>query len=121
MKILKGSLVLFKAVSKHNLYVCTALKSENHAFSIESEKVYETKIDENVKNSTMLWHSRLGHMSNRGIKILNDSGAFKNDCVFEIDFCERCLAGKQHRVSFQSSGSCVIKSSRILEYLHTDV
>ena len=59
MKICKGVLCLFKAVKKCNLYVCTAksLTSYDHIVNL-------VKIDK-----TLLWHNRLGHISQKGLKL----------------------------------------------------
>ncbi|KAL2237883.1 UNVERIFIED_CONTAM: Retrovirus-related Pol polyprotein from transposon TNT 1-94 [Sesamum indicum] len=50
MKIMKGSLIVFKAERKRNLYICTVMY-DNVAASI-----FEN-------NKTTLWHKRLGHIS----------------------------------------------------------
>ncbi|KAL2251628.1 UNVERIFIED_CONTAM: Retrovirus-related Pol polyprotein from transposon TNT 1-94 [Sesamum indicum] len=57
MKIMKGSLVVFKAERKRNLYICIATY-ENIAAS-----VFEN-------NKTTLWHKRLGHISMKGLEFL---------------------------------------------------
>ena len=70
MKILKGSLCMFKAVRKNNLYVCTTMPlsdlSVANAFKL---------------NSTVLWHNRLGHMSEKGMHILSKNGVLSDNDV----------------------------------------
>ena len=62
---------------------------------------------------TMLWHNRLGHMSEKSMKVLPGL-----KCV-NMDFCESCVYGKQKRVSFMKIGK--EKKSERLELVHTDV
>ncbi|CAH9139773.1 unnamed protein product [Cuscuta epithymum] len=109
MKIMKGSLVIFTAEKKNNLYVCQAEPVPDYVYSVIGDK-------------SILWHNRLGHMSNKGLDILHKNGHFGSDKLSPIEFCESCVLGKQHRVSFPIStfpnqSKCV----DILEYLHADV
>lgn len=90
-----------------------------------SEKMssLSTDVVHAVKNDkTILWHNRLGHMSNRGLGILKQGGVFGSDCIKDIPFCEHCLCGKQHKMQFpHTSNKKESKCLRILEYIHADV
>ncbi|CAH9141104.1 unnamed protein product [Cuscuta epithymum] len=109
MKVLKNSLVLFKAKKVNNLYVCHAQPFCDSAHVVNSDK-------------SALWHNRLGHMSNRGLEILHKSGCFGKDSVSPIPFCESCVLGKQHKVTFPSSPyPNPTKCTSVLEYVHADV
>ncbi|XP_059654507.1 uncharacterized mitochondrial protein AtMg00300-like [Cornus florida] len=66
-----------------------------------------------------LWHQRLGHMSERGLKIMHSKGKLPGIRAIDIDFCESCVMGKQKRVNFKKSGRDLIKEK--LELIHTDV
>ena len=46
-------------------------------------------------NSTNLWHKRLGHMSERGLKILVGKNLLPGLKSHELNFCEHCIYGKQ--------------------------
>ncbi|KAL2242583.1 UNVERIFIED_CONTAM: Retrovirus-related Pol polyprotein from transposon TNT 1-94 [Sesamum indicum] len=108
MKILKGSLVVFKAERKRNLYICTATY-ENIAAS-----VFEN-------NKTTLWHKRLGHISMKGLEFLKRDGVL-NEKIDKLDFCDECVMGKHHRVHFPTSPSPnPSMSTCILDYVHADV
>ncbi|KAM0058194.1 putative RNA-directed DNA polymerase [Helianthus debilis subsp. tardiflorus] len=66
-----------------------------------------------------LWHNRLGHMSEKGLKMLAQKGKFPDLKKVETEFCEPCVLGKQKRVTF-------VKKSRTpkaqkLELVHSDV
>ncbi|KAL0290188.1 UNVERIFIED_CONTAM: Retrovirus-related Pol polyprotein from transposon TNT 1-94 [Sesamum angustifolium] len=64
MKILKGSLTVFKAERKRNLYVCS-VDYDFHAASV---------VHPNVSD---LWHKRLGHISSKGLDLLHNHGILK--------------------------------------------
>ena len=68
--------------------------------------------------SSDLWHYRLGHMSEKGMKMLHADGKHG---LKEVDhsLCEGCVFGKQKRVNF----SKVEREPKIkkLELVHTDV
>jgi len=69
---------------------------------------------------TMLWHQRLGHIGEKGLRILHGNGMVEgmNNSFLDFDFCENCLYGKQNRVSFPSGGK---RTKHILEIVHSDV
>lgn len=68
----------------------------------------------------MLWHHRLGHIGEKGLKSLKNRNLVEGlvDCNFEFQFCEHCIYGKQHHVSFYSIPH---KYSGFLDYIHSDV
>ncbi|KAL4572640.1 hypothetical protein LXL04_019420 [Taraxacum kok-saghyz] len=75
-------------------------------------------VKEEGKTST-LWHQRLGHMREKGMKILASKGRIPDLKKVTIDFCEPCVMGKQKKVSFLKSGNPP-KSGK-LELIHSDV
>nr|KYP40338.1 Retrovirus-related Pol polyprotein from transposon TNT 1-94 [Cajanus cajan] len=66
-----------------------------------------------------LWHQRLGHMSEKGMKIMHSKGKLPGLQSMEIEMCEDCIFGKQKRVSFQKGGRTPKKER--LELVHSDV
>ena len=68
----------------------------------------------------MLWHQRLGHIGEKGLRILHRNSMVEGMSNFSLDFnfCERCVYGKQNRVSFPSSAKRV---NKVLELVHSDV
>ncbi|KAL2243544.1 UNVERIFIED_CONTAM: Retrovirus-related Pol polyprotein from transposon TNT 1-94 [Sesamum indicum] len=108
MKISKGSLTIFKAEKKRNLYLCT-VKYDSFSGNVSSE------------NKSELWHKRLGHISFKGLEILHKNG-FLNEKPTALNFCDDCTLGKQHKVHFPSSTYPTPTSSNcILDYVHADV
>ncbi|KAL2248429.1 UNVERIFIED_CONTAM: Retrovirus-related Pol polyprotein from transposon TNT 1-94 [Sesamum indicum] len=108
MKIMKGSLVVFKAERKRNLYICTV-----------SYDYLAASVSEN--DSTTLWHKRLGHISQKGLDFLKKDGIL-NANIEKLDFCDDCILGKHHKVHFPASPSPnPSMSTCILDYVHADV
>ena len=68
----------------------------------------------------MLWHRRLGHIGEKGLRILHRDGMVEgmSNCSLDFDFCEHCVYGKQNRVSFPSGAK---RANKILELVHSDV
>ena len=66
-----------------------------------------------------LQHRRLGHMSEKGMKILLSKGKLLELKSINFDMCESCILGKQKIVSFLKIG----KTSKVgkLELVHTNL
>ena len=65
-----------------------------------------------------LWHKRLGHMSEKGLRILMKEGALGGMKEVHLDWCKDCLVGKQHRTTFKTRQTTQMKK---LELIHSDV
>lgn len=70
-------------------------------------------------NSSSIWHQRLGHMSEKGMKIMASKGKVSNLKHVDLGVCEHCILGKQIKVSFSKAGRK--SKSEKLELVHTDV
>ncbi|KOM25686.1 hypothetical protein LR48_Vigan153s000800 [Vigna angularis] len=70
------------------------------------------------EEATMMWHYRLGHMSERGLKILADHNLLPELKTFNLPFCEHCVTSKQHRLKF---AKVTARSKHILDLIHSDV
>ncbi|XP_020263239.1 uncharacterized protein LOC109839218 [Asparagus officinalis] len=66
-----------------------------------------------------LWHQRLGHMSSKGLKVMQSNGKLPGLRSADIDLCESCILGKQKRISFKRVGRTPKEEK--LELVHTDV
>ena len=105
-KVSKGSLVVAKGEKVGTLYLCTV----NAQPSIYGES---TKVDAAV------WHHRLGHMSAKGMQILQAKNLLPGLKKVDLEFCEDCVFGKQKRVRFLKLRN--EKKSKKLELVHSDV
>ena len=70
-------------------------------------------------SDTTLWHNRLGHMSEKGMQILQSRKMLPSLKQIDLEFCEHCVYGKQKRARFLKVGK--EKKSEKLELVHTDV
>lgn len=115
VKIVKGCAVIMKGERRGNdtLYILQggALKSEANAVKESSE-------DSTRLATTKLWHSRLGHVGQKGLEVLAKEGCIDRASITDLDFCEDCVIGKAHRVSF---GTAKHVTKEKLDYVHSDL
>ena len=72
-----------------------------------------------ASTDTSLWHCRLGHMSEKGIKMLLSKGKLPKLKSIDFDTCESYILGKQKNVSFLKNGRT--PKAEKLELVHTDL
>ncbi|KAE8697282.1 omega-6 fatty acid desaturase, endoplasmic reticulum isozyme 1 [Hibiscus syriacus] len=104
-KITKGALVIARGKKTGTLYVTSNL--ENIIAVADAD------------GKSNLWHQRLGHMSEKGMKTLLSKGKLPDLKNLDVGLCEDCIFGKQKKVSFAKIG----KTPKVekLELVHTDV
>ena len=73
---------------------------------------------ESETDNTVLWHMRLGHMSERGMVELHKRNLLKGIKTCKLDFCKYCVLEKQNMVQFKTA---MHTTKGILDYVHTDV
>lgn len=83
----------------------TVLKGESHS---AISKVTTTK----------KWHSRLGHISQKGLDLLVKGGYLEAKDVDTLGLCKDCVFRKAHKQSFKKGKHT---SREILEYVHSDL
>jgi hypothetical protein len=68
----------------------------------------------------MLWHQRLGHIGEKGLRTLHGKSMVEgmSNCTMDFDFFKHCIYGKQNQVRFPSGA---IREKGILELIHNDV
>ena len=67
-------------------------------------------------DKTKLWHIRLAHISERGLKELEKQGLFGEDHISSLELCEKCVFGKATMQKF-NTGRKEIKQT--LDYIHS--
>ena len=72
-----------------------------------------------ASTDTSLWHHRLGHMSEKGIKMLLSKGKLPELKSIDFDMCESCILGKQKNASFLKIGRT--SKAEKLELIHIDL
>ena len=108
MKIYKGILLVMKAKKVGNLFQLEGRTGSD----------YVSTVSEHDSSSIRLWHQRLGHMSERGLKILADRKLLPNLKSGKLYLCKHCLFGKQSKQKFKTGKHT---SKGILDYIHSDV
>ncbi|GJY31206.1 retrovirus-related pol polyprotein from transposon TNT 1-94 [Tanacetum coccineum] len=90
LRVLKGSLLVMKAT-----------KGSSSLYIFQGETItcsaYVSCSEESNSDLMMLWHMRLGHMSEKCIVILSKRGLLDNQKVVNLEFCEHCVIRKQKR------------------------
>ncbi|KAD7478133.1 hypothetical protein E3N88_01269 [Mikania micrantha] len=108
-KVINGSLV-----------VLTGTRGENNIYRLNGEAVTgESSVAmSNTEAKSVLWHQRLGHISDQGLVELKKQHLITgvHDCG--IGFCEHCILGKSHKVKFSRSHN---STQGILDYVHADL
>ena len=79
LKVLKGSLVVMKGVKRNGIY------------SLIGSTVVGSISAVTTINNIMLWHKRLGHVSERGLTELMKQGLLGDEKFQELEFCETCV------------------------------
>lgn len=104
LRVINGSTIIVKGTRRNGVYVL-----DGQVIARESGVFIHSSIDK-----TMLWHIKIGHISERGLKELEKHGVLGGS----IELCEDCVLGKSTRSSFNKS---VQKSNVILDYVHFDL
>ena len=96
LKIIKGAIVVLKAKNiVANLYM---FKEETH-----QEVIASIASTSSVEEMTTMWHQKLSHMLEKGLKVLSDQKLILGLTKVSLPFCEYCVTSKQHRLKFSSS------------------
>jgi hypothetical protein len=75
-------------------------------------------VSESEDDDTLLWHMRLGHMSERGMRELHKRNLLAGIRSCKLDFCKYCVVGKQCRVRFKTATH---NTKGKLDYVHSDI
>lgn len=101
-------MVILKGPKRNRLYY---LKGE----TITPQKAKYLTI---IENKSELWHNKMGHIGNKGLKYLSKQKLLGTDMIEPLEFCETCVLEKSHRVSFETG---LHTTSRHLDYVHSDL
>ncbi len=118
-KMVQGAMVLMQEVWIGTLY---KLQGNTVVDGCNSSVVPESGVENLVASGEkiMLWHQRLGHIGEKGLRILHGKCKVEgmSNSSLDFDFSENCVYGKQNRVSFPSSAK---RAKHILELVHSDL
>ena len=108
MKVTKGAMVVMNGQkSSKNIYKL-----------LESIVIGDIASVESDSDCIVLWHIRLGHMSEWGMLELHKRNLLKGVETCKLDFYKFYVLGKQNRVQFKTATH---KIESIMDYVHYDV
>ena len=91
------------------LYLCTShivssilIVLEKNECSRTTAAIEQEEQITTIDFDTVLWHNRLGHMSEKGMKVLHSKKVLPGLKCVNMDFYESCVYGKQKRMNFVS-------------------
>nr|POF08790.1 retrovirus-related pol polyprotein from transposon tnt 1-94 [Quercus suber] len=100
-KVTKGARVLAHGKKTGTLYMTSSPR--------DIIAIADTSTD------TSLWHHRLGHMSEKGMKMLLSKGKLSKLKFIDFDMCESCILGKQKKAYLINRGPSVPMEFRLPE------
>ncbi|GJW90600.1 retrovirus-related pol polyprotein from transposon TNT 1-94 [Tanacetum coccineum] len=107
VKVINGSRVILSGIRRDNC----VYSLDGHAMVSELNASVEEK-----NSLAQVWHKRLGHISEAGLQVLQ--GLFGKKSLGKLGFCENCVLGKSHRVSF---GVGRHTTQGVIDYVHSDL
>uniref|UniRef100_A0A2N9GEX0 Integrase catalytic domain-containing protein n=1 Tax=Fagus sylvatica TaxID=28930 RepID=A0A2N9GEX0_FAGSY len=107
-------------VSKGAMVVMTGQKISSNVYKLLGNTILGgvAVVAESEDDDTLLWHMRLGHISERGMRELHKRNLLTGIKSCKLDFCKYCIMGKQCRVRFKTATH---KTKGILDYVHSDI
>nr|AAM15487.1 hypothetical protein [Arabidopsis thaliana] len=99
------------AIGEKGLWDILPVDAENLA---KKEPSLEKRVD-----NTVLWHQRLGHMSQKNMDLLVKRGFLDRKKVSTFSIFEDCIYGRAKRVSFDLAQHDTKEEK--LDYVHSDL
>ncbi|KAG7554626.1 GAG-pre-integrase domain [Arabidopsis suecica] len=107
LKIKEGNRTLFVGSRHEKLYLLQGKPENGHLLNVERKN-----------DDTVLWHRRLGHISQKNMDILVKKGYLDRKKVSRFEMCEDCIYGKARRLSFVMATH---GTEDKLDYVHSDL
>ena len=115
-KMVRGEMMLMRGVRCGTLYKLLGITYIGgcNRFFVLKHRNKEDKIDIIPGKNTMLWHQRVGHIGEKGLRTLHGKSMSEgmSNCTLDFDFCEHCIYGKHNRVIFPSGATCACSITR---------
>ncbi|XP_047320437.1 uncharacterized protein LOC124924441 [Impatiens glandulifera] len=109
LRVTKGSLMVMRGVREKSIYIFQGNNLVGDMMAVAEPRDV---------SPTSLWHKRLGHVSERGLKRLNKRVYFGKKKLDDLEFCENYIYNKATRVKFRRS---VEVTQETLNYVHSDL
>jgi hypothetical protein len=121
-RMVRGAMVLMKGVQFGTLY---KLQGNTISDGCNTSIFLDIGVEEERTHTVsgekvMLWHQRLGHIGEKGLRLLHSKGMVEcmSNCSLDFYFCEYCVYGKQNGVRLPSGAT---RAGGILQLVHSDV
>lgn len=105
LKVIKGNNLMMRGIREQSLYYADVMAITGN-FEVNSQ------------DESLLWHARLGHVSESGLNVLLRQEILKHPRSFKVESCEQCILGKSKKQSF---GTGFHTSTAPLDYAHADL
>lgn len=105
------------SITKHGITVMKGVK-ENGLYYLVGDTVSGESAHVSAQDNTQLWHARMGHLSEKGLRQLSKQNLLGGDQITHLQFCENCVLGKSHKVGFDTAKHT---TQAPLDYLHSDL
>jgi hypothetical protein len=97
-RMVRGAMVLMRGVRFGTLYklLGSTISDGCNSSIVPDIEVEEERTPTVSGEKVMLWHQRLGHIGEKGLRLLHGKGMVEGMSNFSLDFdfCEHCLYGK---------------------------
>ncbi|KAE8733376.1 hypothetical protein F3Y22_tig00001323pilonHSYRG00009 [Hibiscus syriacus] len=120
LKMYDGTIKVVQDVFRGALVVLKGEKIAVNLYMLKGETLIEAEasVVSCSLDSAMLWHQKLGHMSEQGMKVLVEQNLLPGLTKVTLPLCDHCITSKQHRLKFNKSNS---RGKSVLELVHSDV
>jgi hypothetical protein len=97
-RMVRGAMVLLKGVRFGTLYKLqgSTISDGCNSSIVPNIGVEEERTPTVSGEKVMLWHQRLGHIGEKGLRLLHNKGMVEGMSNFSLDFdfCEHCVYGE---------------------------
>jgi len=97
-KMVREAMVLTRGIRTRTLYKLEAsTMSDGYNSYVVGEDSSETKRNPSSPiEKTMLWHQRMGHIGEKGLRVMKSKGMIEGISNYSLDFefCKDCVFGK---------------------------
>lgn len=110
IEVSKSVLVVMRGQHNGNLYVL-------QGSTVLGATTVSSSTDSNF-DITHLWHTWLGHLSERGMTEFSKQGLLSGQRIGKLDFCEHYVFGKQCNMKFSLT---VHRTKSTMNYIHSNL
>ena len=105
---------------ENDVKIATAERVDSNLYHMQFKTVLSQEANVVIKDSLQKCHERLGHVNVQYIKEMVSKNLISGVELSDVDnfFCEACMYGKQHKLSFAPSKHI---KAKLGEHIHSDL